>query len=73
MNFNKFFLIFLSLSLYQKQLSKICRYIRNNVRWTNLFHPLQDLWKLEDAIDINSNIETASALLRHWKFQRSSR
>ncbi|KAK6625630.1 hypothetical protein RUM43_005929 [Polyplax serrata] len=59
-------------STSEKQLGKICRYLRNNVRWTNLFHPLQDLWMLEDAIEINRDVETASALLRHWKIQRSS-
>ncbi|KAL0272571.1 UNVERIFIED_CONTAM: hypothetical protein PYX00_005491 [Menopon gallinae] len=62
----------LTISPIQKQLNKISRYIRNNVRWTNLFHPLQDLWTLKDATEINRNIHTASSLLRQWKLQRNS-
>ncbi|KAJ9596811.1 hypothetical protein L9F63_012192 [Diploptera punctata] len=54
-------------SVAEMKLRTICRYLRNNVRWINLFHPLKELWELEDTVETGNDDLKAKAISNHHK------
>nr|CAD7401278.1 unnamed protein product [Timema cristinae] len=51
-----------------KKTKIIFRYLRNNVRWNNLFRALRTLWELEDIAENGQQTDVIEFFLQHFHF-----